>query len=159
MDKERFRQLMLKNNQEKSTIHVDKGWLEYAKKLCKNMGLSLDTAINVYIHQICYRKGIPFKIEEPDQYTVDTVKNIKHKIEERQECKDIRKTLAQPSEICKEYRHKHHLSQRQLAKKAHVPVLKVKHLENKNGLADPVSIDMIARAMGYCMHMSFGDLN
>lgn len=53
-----------KSNKEKVTItiSVDRETMEEAERVCGELGLSLDTAINVFLKQVVIQKSILFPI-------------------------------------------------------------------------------------------------
>lgn len=57
----------------KATFTIDKHMLELAKKLFKELGLSLDAGIAVYLYQVVYTRSIPFPIKLPPEEVLEQV--------------------------------------------------------------------------------------
>jgi DNA-damage-inducible protein J len=52
-------------------IRTDSELKAKAQAVLETVGLDMTTAINVYLHQIVYKKGIPFEISSPKKKTVE----------------------------------------------------------------------------------------
>jgi DNA-damage-inducible protein J len=52
-------------------VRTDSELKAKAQSVLESVGLDLSTAINVYLHQIVYKKGIPFEILGPSQKSVE----------------------------------------------------------------------------------------
>lgn len=59
-------------------IRIEKSLKQEAEKLLEELGLNMTTAITTFLKQTINYRGIPFelKIREPNEVTLDTLKNI-----------------------------------------------------------------------------------
>lgn len=60
-----------KFEKKKVTISLDKWIIEPAKEICRKLGLPFDTAINIYLYQLVYTRGVPFPVVLPSQDVLD----------------------------------------------------------------------------------------
>lgn len=54
---------------ETTSIKLDKEAKERAKKIFKELGISMGDAFNMFLHQVNLHKGIPFDIKIPNDKT------------------------------------------------------------------------------------------
>ena len=59
----------------RTNIYVDKNLKIQAKEILKKYGLTLSDAINIFLAQVVYERGIPFSIELPDDVTLKTIED------------------------------------------------------------------------------------
>lgn len=50
---------------------------EQAKEIYKHYGLSLSEAVNMFLAQSVFNRGLPFEVKIPNDMTVETIKDIK----------------------------------------------------------------------------------
>ena len=55
-------------------IMVDKETKEEATKILKEVGLSMSTAINLFLKQVINHNGLPFKVRKPNKDTLRALK-------------------------------------------------------------------------------------
>ncbi len=58
-------------------IRVDEQEKKHAELIFKNIGISTSTAINMFLHSVCQKGGIPFELKA-DTPNIETVKAIKN---------------------------------------------------------------------------------
>ena len=61
----------------RTNLSLDKEAKEKARKIFKKYGLSLSEAVNIFLYQSIYSKGIPFRIEIPNKETVKAMENVR----------------------------------------------------------------------------------
>jgi len=61
----------------RTNLTINKYAKEEAKKIFAKYGLSLSDAVNIFLFQSIYNKGIPFKIELPNEETKKAIKNVR----------------------------------------------------------------------------------
>ena len=52
-------------------VRTDSELKAKAQSVLESVGLDMSTAINVFLHQIVYKNGIPFEISNPTQKTIE----------------------------------------------------------------------------------------
>ena len=62
----------------RTNLSINKYAKEKAKEIFSKYGLSLSDAVNIFLFQSIYTKGIPFKIEIPNEETDKAIKNVNH---------------------------------------------------------------------------------
>ena len=55
-------------------IMVDKETKEEAAKILKEVGLSMSTAINLFLKQVINHNGLPFEVRKPNEDTLRALK-------------------------------------------------------------------------------------
>lgn len=58
---------------ETTSVKLDKEAKEEAKKVFKQLGISMGDAFNMFLHQVSLHKGIPFEIKVPNKETAKTI--------------------------------------------------------------------------------------
>jgi len=73
---------MLLNKQTKvrSNLYLDKDLKQQAKKIFKKYGLTLSDAVNLFLAQSVYSRGIPFKIQLPNEETIKAMEETRQGI-------------------------------------------------------------------------------
>ena len=61
----------------RTNLSLDKEAKEKAGKIFKKYGLSLSEAVNIFLYQSIYSKGIPFRVEIPNKETVKAMENVR----------------------------------------------------------------------------------
>jgi DNA-damage-inducible protein J len=64
-------------NKVKINIYVDKNIKEQAQKLFSTFNISLSDAINLFLTQSVLNRGIPFKIEIPNEETQQAIQEAR----------------------------------------------------------------------------------
>jgi DNA-damage-inducible protein J len=52
-------------------VRTDSELKAKAQSILESVGLDMSTAINIYLNQIVYKRGIPFEITSPNKKTVE----------------------------------------------------------------------------------------
>ena len=61
----------------RTNLFINKYAKEEAKKIFAKYGLSLSDAVNIFLFQSIYNKGIPFKIELPNEETKKAINDAR----------------------------------------------------------------------------------
>ncbi len=61
----------------RTNLFINKYAKEEAKKIFAKYGLSLSDAVNLFLFQSIYNRGIPFKIELPNEETLKAIENAR----------------------------------------------------------------------------------
>ena len=64
-------------NKIRTNIYIDKDIKEEAQKLFSTFNISLSDAINLFLTQSVLNKGIPFKIEIPNEETQQAIQEAR----------------------------------------------------------------------------------
>jgi DNA-damage-inducible protein J len=64
-------------NKIRTNIYIDKDIKEQAQKLFSTFNISLSDAINLFLTQSVLNKGIPFKIEIPNEETQQAIQEAR----------------------------------------------------------------------------------
>ena len=64
-------------NKIRTNVYIDKDVKEQAQKLFSQFNISLSDAINLFLTQSVLNKGIPFKIEIPNEETQEAIKEAR----------------------------------------------------------------------------------
>ncbi|MFI3115028.1 MAG: type II toxin-antitoxin system RelB/DinJ family antitoxin [Clostridia bacterium] len=57
-------------------IRVDSEIKKEASELFSTLGMDMSTAVNIFLRQAIYNKGIPFEIKIPNEETVKIIKEV-----------------------------------------------------------------------------------
>ncbi len=66
-------------NKIRTHIYIDRDIKEQAQKLFSQFNISLSDAINLFLTQSVLNKGIPFRIEIPNEETQQAIKEAREK--------------------------------------------------------------------------------
>jgi DNA-damage-inducible protein J len=61
----------------RTNLSLDKEAKEKAKEIFSQLGLSLSEAVNIFLIQSVYKKGLPFPIEIPNEETKRAIDNAR----------------------------------------------------------------------------------
>ncbi len=76
----------------RTNVYVDAELKEKAKEIFRKYGLTLSDAINIFLAQAVYKRGIPFPIELPNDVTLKTIEDSRKDINmEEITIKDLKK--------------------------------------------------------------------
>ncbi len=59
----------------RTNVYIDAKLKEQAKEIFRKYGLTLSDAINIFLAQAVYKKGIPFPVELPNDITLKTIED------------------------------------------------------------------------------------
>jgi DNA-damage-inducible protein J len=83
-------------NKIRTNIYIDKDIKEQAQKLFSTFNISLSDAINLFLTQAVLNRGIPFKIEIPNEETQQAMKEARSgKNMEKITLEDLKKEMMQ----------------------------------------------------------------
>jgi len=60
----------------RTNIYLDTNLKEQAKEIYKHYGLSLSEAVNIFLAQSVFNRGLPFEVKIPNDMTLQTMKDI-----------------------------------------------------------------------------------
>jgi DNA-damage-inducible protein J len=60
----------------RTNVYLDTNLKEQAKEIYKHYGLSLSEAVNMFLAQSVFNRGIPFEIKIPNDMTLQTMNDI-----------------------------------------------------------------------------------
>jgi len=60
----------------RTNVYLDKNLKEQAKEIYKHYGLSLSEAVNMFLAQSVFNRGLPFEVKIPNDMTLETMKDI-----------------------------------------------------------------------------------
>ena len=76
----------------RTNVYIDENFKKQAKEIFKKYGLTLSDAVNIFLAQAVYKKGIPFPVELPDDITLKAIEDSrKGKNMEEVTIEDLRK--------------------------------------------------------------------
>ena len=61
----------------RTNLSLDKEAKEKAKEIFSQLGLSLSEAVNIFLIQSVYNKGLPFPVEIPNEETKKAIENVR----------------------------------------------------------------------------------
>ncbi len=62
-----------------TSIKLDAEVKEEAKKILKELGLSMGEAVNIFLRQVTLNKGLPFEVKIPNDETKEAIKNARQR--------------------------------------------------------------------------------
>ena len=60
----------------RTNVYLDRNLKEQAKEIYKHYGLSLSEAVNMFLAQSIFNRGIPFEVKIPNDMTLQTMTDI-----------------------------------------------------------------------------------
>ncbi len=60
----------------RTNIYLDTNLKKQAKEIYKHYGLSLSEAVNIFLAQTVFNRGLPFEVKIPNDMTLKTIKDI-----------------------------------------------------------------------------------
>jgi DNA-damage-inducible protein J len=60
----------------RTNIYVDIHLKEQAKEIYKQYGLSLSQAVNMFLAQSVFNRGLPFDVKIPNEETLEAMKDV-----------------------------------------------------------------------------------
>ncbi len=64
---------MKNENKRRVYFSINKRMLELANGVCKDQGLTLEAALNIYLYQVVYTRSIPFPVKLPSEEVLEQV--------------------------------------------------------------------------------------
>ncbi len=65
------------SKKETTSIKLDKDVKESAKKILKELGLTMGEAVNIFLTQVTLNKGLPFEVKIPNEETKKAIKEAR----------------------------------------------------------------------------------
>ena len=62
---------------ETTSIKLDKEIKESAKKIFKELGLTMGEAVNIFLNQVTLHKGLPFEVKIPNEDTKKAINDAR----------------------------------------------------------------------------------
>ncbi len=62
---------------ETTSIKLDKEIKESAKKIFKELGLTMGEAVNIFLNQVTLHKGLPFEVKIPNEDTKNAINDAR----------------------------------------------------------------------------------
>lgn len=66
------------SKKETTSIKLDKEVKESAKKILKELGLTMGEAVNIFLTQVTLNKGLPFEVKIPNKETQKAIKEARN---------------------------------------------------------------------------------
>jgi len=60
----------------RTNVYLDTNLKEQAKEIYKHYGLSLSEAVNMFLAQSVFNRGLPFDIKIPNDITLETMRDV-----------------------------------------------------------------------------------
>ena len=60
----------------RTNVYLDTKLKEQAKEIYKHYGLSLSEAVNIFLAQSVFNRGLPFEVKIPNDETLEAMKDV-----------------------------------------------------------------------------------
>lgn len=80
-------------------IRIDEDIKKNMEDICKELGLTMSAAFNIFARKLCREKRIPFEVSVDPFYSESNMKAISESIKELQEGKIVVKTMEELKEL------------------------------------------------------------
>jgi len=60
----------------RTNVYLDTNLKEQAKEIYQNYGLSLSQAVNMFLAQSVFSRGLPFDVKIPNDITLEAMKDV-----------------------------------------------------------------------------------
>ena len=60
----------------RTNVYLDTALKEQAKEIYKHYGLSLSEAVNIFLAQSVFNRGLPFEVKLPNDKTLEAMKDV-----------------------------------------------------------------------------------
>ncbi|RUM74786.1 MAG: type II toxin-antitoxin system antitoxin, RelB/DinJ family [Sulfurovum sp.] len=60
----------------RTNVYLDTKLKEQAKEIYKHYGLSLSEAVNIFLAQSVFNRGLPFEVKLPNDETLEAMKDV-----------------------------------------------------------------------------------
>jgi len=61
----------------RTNVYLDTNLKEQAKEIYRHYGLSLSEAVNMFLAQSVFNRGLPFEMKIPNDMTIEAMKDVK----------------------------------------------------------------------------------
>ena len=60
----------------RTNVYLDTNLKKQAKEIYKHYGLSLSEAVNIFLAQSVFNRGLPFEVKIPNDMTLEAMKDV-----------------------------------------------------------------------------------
>ena len=68
--------MMMVAEKTRTNVYLDTKLKEQAKEIYKHYGLSLSEAVNIFLAQSVFNRGLPFEVKIPNDETLEAMKDV-----------------------------------------------------------------------------------
>jgi DNA-damage-inducible protein J len=68
--------MMMVVEKTRTNVYLDTNLKEQAKEIYKHYGLSLSEAVNIFLAQSVFNRGLPFEVKIPNDETLEAMKDV-----------------------------------------------------------------------------------
>ena len=83
-------------------VRMDEEVKRSMEETCKELGITMSTAFNIFARKMCREKRIPFEVSIDPFYSENNIKAIKESIKQLEEGKVVKKSLKELEEMADE---------------------------------------------------------
>ena len=83
-------------------VHMDEEVKRSMEETCKELGITMSTAFNIFARKMSREKRIPFEVSIDPFYSENNIKAIKESIKQLEEGKVVKKSLKELEEMADE---------------------------------------------------------
>lgn len=74
-------------------VRMDEDIKKEMEKTCKELGITMSTAFNIFARKMCREKRIPFEVSIDPFYSESNIQTLKNSIKELEKGKVVKKSL------------------------------------------------------------------
>ncbi len=74
-------------------VRMDENIKKEMEKTCKELGITMSTAFNIFARKMCREKRIPFEVSIDSFYSESNIQTLKNSIKELEKGKVVKKSL------------------------------------------------------------------
>ena len=74
-------------------VRMDENIKKEMEKTCKELGITMSTAFNIFARKMCREKIIPFEVSIDSFYSESNIQTLKNSIKELEKGKVVKKSL------------------------------------------------------------------
>lgn len=74
-------------------VRMDENIKKEMEKTCKELGITMSTAFNIFARKMCREKRIPFEVSIDSFYSESNIQTLKNSIKELEKGKVVEKSL------------------------------------------------------------------
>ena len=74
-------------------VRMDENIKKEMEKTCKELGITMSTAFNIFARKMCREKRIPFEVSIDSFYSESNIQTFKNSIKELEKGKVVKKSL------------------------------------------------------------------
>ena len=80
-------------------IRIDEDVKKDMEKLCRELGITVSAAFNIFARKMIRENGIPFEVSVDPFYSASNMKSLNESINQLEECKVVIKTMEELKEM------------------------------------------------------------